>query len=329
MIAAFYTKFGHASDVLEVSSRDIDSPAAGEVEVLVHYSGVNPSDVKKRAGQRGDFPGEFVIPHSDGSGVIVAVGEGISEERIGQNVWLYETQHNRHWGTASELVNLPSAQAVDLPSAADLADGACLGIPAMTAHRCLTVAGDIQGLNVLVTGAQGRVGYYAVQMAIAMGAQVIATVGSDEDAEAIQALGASLVLNYRDPDIAQKIIGHLSGALLHRVVDVEFGHNLPRYLAAMADNSAIASYASMLEPTPALPFYDLMFKNISVHPIIVYSMPDAAKQAAVADITQMLEKEQLKHRVAKLFPLEDIVMAHETVEQGTRGCVLLEVHSHD
>ena len=329
MIAASYTKFGKASDVLEISQRDIEPPAPGEVEVLIHYSGVNPSDVKKRAGLRGAFTDEFIIPHSDGSGVIVAVGDDVSEERIGQNVWLYEAQHNRNWGTASELVNLPEGQAVKLPSATDLVEGACLGIPAMTAHCCLMIAGDIEGLNVLITGAMGRVGFHAVQIAVAMGARVFATVGSEDDIPEIQALGAELVLGYNDESYAQKIMDHLGGALLHRVVDVEFGVNLTQYLPAMADNSAIGCYASTQNPTPTIPFYDLMFKNISIHPIIIYSMPEAAKQDAIEYITQMLEKEQFTHRVAKLFPLENIVQAHEAVEQGERGCVLLELLSHD
>ena len=329
MIAAFYKEFGKASDVLEVSQRDIESPAPGEVEVLVHYSGVNPSDVKKRAGLRGEFPGEFVIPHSDGSGVIVAVGDGVSEERIGQNVWLYEAQHNRNWGTACELVNLPDTQAVKLPSATDLVEGACLGIPAMTAHRCLMIAGDIEGMNVLVTGAMGRVGFHAVQIAIAMGATVFATVRSDDDIAEVKALGAELVLNFDDETYPQQIIDHLGGALLHRVVDVEFGVNLSHYLPAMADNSAIGCYSSTKNPTPTIPFYDLMFKNISIHPIIIYSMPEAAKQDAIDYITQMLEKEQFTHRVSKLFSLQDIVQAPEAVEQGERGCVLLKLLSHD
>ena len=329
MIAASYNAFGSARDVLTVQTHEIAQPAAGEVEVLVQYSGINPSDVKKRAGQRGDFPGEFVIPHSDGSGVIVAVGEGVSEERIGQNVWMYEAQHNRNWGTAAELVNLPAAQAIKLPDICELSVGACLGIPAMTAHRCLTIHGDITDQAVLITGAQGRVGYYAVQMAVAMGARVIATVGSSDDAEAITQLGASLVLDYHNEHIADDIITHLGGAMLNLVVDVEFGTNLPRYLPAMADNSAISAYASMQKPNPNLPFYELMFKNISLHPIIVYSMPQAAKDLAISDITRLLEQQALKHRITQRFPLEEIVEAHQAVEQGTRGSVLLEVHSHD
>lgn len=329
MIAASYNAFGSARDVLTVQPHEIAQPAPGEVEVLVQYSGINPSDVKKRAGQRGDFPGEFVIPHSDGSGVIVAVGEGISEDRIGQNVWMYEAQHNRNWGTAAELINLPAAQAVKLPDICELSAGACLGIPAMTAHRCLTIHGDIKDQTVLITGAQGRVAYYAVQMAVAMGATVIATVGSMDDAEEITALGATLVLDYHSETIAGDIIAHLGGAKLDLVVDVEFGNNLPTYLAAMADNSAISAYASMKNPHPTLPFYELMFKNISLHPIIVYSMPQAAKELAVTDITRLLEQQALKHRITQLFPLEEIVEAHQALEQGVRGSILLEVHSHD
>lgn len=329
MIAASYNAFGSARDVLKVQPHEIAPPAPGEVEVLIQYSGINPSDVKKRAGQRGDFPGDFVIPHSDGSGVIVAVGDGVPEERIGQNVWLYEAQHNRNWGTAAELINLPEEQAVKLPDICELASGACLGIPAMTAHRCLTIHGDIEGQNVLITGAQGRVAYYAVQMAVAMGAQVIATVGSSDDAEEITDLGAALVLDYHDANIAKDIMQFLDGAKLDLVVDVEFGNNLPLYLPAMADNSSITAYASMKNPTPTLPFYELMFKNISLHPVIVYTMPQAAKQAAIKDITRLLEQQALKHRITQMFPLEETVEAHQAIEQGARGSVLLEVHSHD
>lgn len=320
--AAYYERFGAAADVLQVGEKTLLPPTQGEVQVQIHASSVNPSDVKKRAGLRGDFAHTFVIPHSDGAGVITAVGEGVSNDKIGQRVWLYEAQHNRTWGTVAQYINLPAQKAVPLPDMIGFAEGAAIGIPMMTAHRCLTYD-SIEGKTVLITGGQGRVGYYAIQLAKLFGADVVSTVSNDEGIDELLELGADVVVNYKNRDYSLEIEGARPGGI-DLVVDVEFGGNFKTYLPLLKNNSVIASYASSHNPTPELPFYDLMFKNIFLHPILVYSMPEKAKQEAIKDINRSLEQGKIKHRIAKEFKLENIVEAHQTVENSSvRGSVIV------
>jgi NADPH2:quinone reductase len=166
MRAAWFDSFGSAKDVLQVS--ELETPVAGPGEVLVWLttSGVNPSDVKKRAGS---FPNllddGFVIPNSDGAGIIEAVGDGVDAGRVGERVWIYQAQYGRRFGTAAEYVAIDARRAPKLPDAASVEIGACLGIPAMTAHRCVFADGDVANQTILVTGGAGRVGHYAVQWA--------------------------------------------------------------------------------------------------------------------------------------------------------------------
>ena len=321
--AAFYERFGAAADVLQLGERFLPSPAQGEVQVKVHASGVNPSDVKKRAGFRGGFEHDFVIPHSDGAGVVMAVGEGVAENRVGQRVWLYEAQYNRTWGAAAEYLNLSSERAALLPDTTSFSEGAAIGIPMMTAHRCLTSNGSVEDKTVLITGGQGRVGYYAVQLAKLFGADVISTVSNEAGVNELLELGADVVVNYKDADYPGEIKEARPDGI-DLVVDVEFGGNFKTYLPLLKDNSVIASYASSKQPNPELPFYDLMFKNIFLHPILVYSMPEAAKKQAIEAIHSFLEQGKIKHRIAKEFSLEDIARAHETVENSElRGSVVI------
>ena len=320
---AFYESFGAAADVLQVAERALEKPARGEVQVQLHASGINPSDIKKRAGLRGDFTHDFVIPHSDGAGIISDVGEGISKDRIGQRVWLYEAQHNRTWGTAAQSINLPTERVAPLPDITSFSEGAAIGIPMMTAHRCLTSYGSIGGKTVLITGGQGRVGYYAVQLAKLFGADVVTTVSNDEGVRELLELGADIAVNYKDSNYPATI-QEARPEGIDLVVDVEFGGNFKAYLPLLNNNSVIASYASSQEANPELPFYDLMFKNIFLHPILVYSMLEEAKTRAVKDINKVLDRGKIKHRIAKKFGLEEIAQAHQAVENSElRGSVVV------
>ncbi len=325
MKAAFYKSFGAAAEVLEFGDIKLGKPHADEVQLQLYSSGINPSDVKKRMGQRGEFTDEFVVPHSDGAGIITAVGSNVDPDRIGERVWVHSAQHERHWGTAATAANLPAQLASRLPDACSFAEGACIGIPMMTAHRCLTIGNDIAGKNVLVTGAQGRVGYYAIQIAKHYGAHVIATVGAKSGQEAARAIGADYVVSHRDDAFPEQIMEHLGGAHLHHVVDVEFGINLTKYLPALSDHAIVSSYASGVSPTPELPFYPLMFKNVSIHPVLVYSMPEQAIARAIEDINQMLEQKVIRFQQITEFTLEDIVKAHESIERGGRGHTVLNI----
>lgn len=327
MKAAWYESFGPAREVLAVGEREQPGPGSGEVLVRLAASGVNPSDVKKRMGSvpslLDDGP---VIPHSDGAGVIESVGEGVAADRIGERVWVYQAQHRRPSGTAAEFVALESRRAVPLPANTGFQVGACIGIPIMTAHRCVFADGPVAGKSVLVTGGAGRVGHYAVQWAAQAGARVIATASSDADAAACIAAGAGEVVNHRDENWAAQTVAANGGHQLDRVIDVEFGANLPAVLDLIRTSGTIVTYGSTLVTEPILPFYRMMFLDLLVRLVIVYDMPETAKEQAIRDITTALERDSLRHRVSHAVPLDDIVRSHELIEQGGfRGCVVVDI----
>lgn len=327
MRAASFAKFGPAADVLTVSEHETPSAGAGEVLVRLHTSGVNPSDVKKRAGS---FPNLLddgpVIPNSDGAGIIEAVGDGVDASRVGERVWVYQAQFARRSGTAAEYVALDDVRAVRLPDNASFEVGACLGIPAMTAHRCVFADGDVSGQTIVVTGAAGRVGYYAVQWASQAGATVIATASNEADSAACKAAGATHVVNHRRESFAEDILAANGGERVDRIIDLEFGANLPVWVATLKTSGTVAAYGSTVSPEPTLPFFQLMYMDMNIRFVIVYAMPESAKQQAVADISTALTNERLTHRIATTFPLEEIAAANELIEQGTiRGAVILTI----
>ncbi len=327
MKAIWYETPGVAREVLQFGDRVKPEPGPGEVLVRIRASAVNPSDVKKRAGaQPAGFVDGYVIPHSDGAGVIESVGEGVSGDRVGQRVWVYQAQFARHCGTCAQYVTLPSMLAASLPENTGYDIGACLGIPVMTAHRCVFSAGDLSGKNVLVTGASGRVGYYAVQWAKMAGARVIATAGSEERCRVAAKSGADEVLNYRNDHLVRDILGMTDQAGIDHIVEVEFGMNVGTSAAVIKNRGTVSTYSSSLAPEPAIPFYPLMFKNVSVNMVLVYNMPDAAKEQAVEDIHTALEQARLCHRIAGTWSLEETAKAHRAVEGGGMdGCAVIEI----
>jgi NADPH2:quinone reductase len=327
MYAAWFEKFGSASEVLQTGEFETPAPAAGEVLVRMHTSGVNPSDVKKRSGSYPNLLDDGpVIPNSDGAGLVAAVGDGVAAGRVGQRVWVYQAQFERRLGTAAEYVAIASERAPRLPDNAGFDIGACLGIPVMTAHRCVFSDGGVDGQRILVTGGGGRVGHYAVQWASQAGATVIATTSNETDADACINAGAAKVVNHRDDNLATAILDATGGEMIDRIVDVEFGANLEASLEVLRTGGIIATYSSMQEPQPTLPFFQMMVKDLTVRLILVYAMPESAKQFAIADIERALTANLLQHRIAREFPLEEIAQSNELVEQaGTRGAVVLRI----
>ena len=316
MKAAFYERNGPADEVLQVG--DVQMPAAGPGEVLVRVktSGVNPSDVKSRAGLRAKMSYPRVIPHSDGAGVIEAIGAGVDPARVGERVWLWNGQWQRPFGTAAEYIALPAFQAPHLPDAVPYEAGACLGIPAMTAHRCVFADGSVAGQTILVTGGAGAVGHYAIQLARWGGAKVIATVSGAEKAAHAQAAGADYVVNYKSEDVAQAVKDVTKGEGADRVIEVEFGGNLQTTLSCLKTNGVIATYASSAVMEPKLPFYPMMFQGITLRMVLVYILPEAARRQSIQDINQALVQGALAHAIAETYPLDHVAAAHKAVEDG-------------
>ncbi|UHL65628.1 NADPH:quinone reductase [Paralcaligenes sp. KSB-10] len=333
MKAAWYDDRGPARDVLQVGDLPKPSVQAGEVLVRIHASGINPSDTKSRSGA-GARPNVFprVIPHQDGAGVIEAVGEGVDAGRIGQRVWVYEAQLGRPFGCAADYTSVPAINAVALPATTSFEEGACLGVPALTAHYCVTADGPLEGKFVLVTGGAGAVGFYAVQFARHEGATVIATVRTEEQARVAREAGAQHILYRLKDDMVAgiaRITGVEDGRGIDRIVDVAFGANLDTSLKVLKTNGSIASYASDQTPVPALPFWQLIRLNATVRYVLVYAMSREAHAKAIAAVTDALAKRTLKHHIAARFALDRIIDAHEALESGqTVGKIIIAMDAN-
>ena len=327
MKAAFYERVGPAREVLQVGDLPDPEPAAGQVRVRLEWSGVNPSDVKSRLGLRSSvMPFARVIPHSDGMGVIDAVGDGVPRERLGQRVWTWNAAWGRPHGTACELVCLPQEQAVPLPDGVDGEVGACLGIPALTALHAVLMDGGVAGKTVLVAGGAGAVGHYAVQMASLFGAaRVIATVSTPEKAALAREAGADDVVLYRSEPLAARVAELTGGRGVDRIVEVDFGVNAAADLEMLRPGGDCVVYGSSATPL-ALPFFPLIVKNVQLRFFIVYHLTRDDRERAVGTLARLLRRGALQHRIAARLPLAEIAAAHEMVERGAAtGNVVLRI----
>jgi NADPH:quinone reductase len=322
--AAIYRRTGSAREVLEVVDLPLPQPEAGEVRVRLATAGVNPTDVRSRSGFRGRaLAFDHQVPGHDGAGIIDAVGDGVDGSRLGQRVWVYHAALGRPGGTAAEAVTLPTDQAVPLPPHIDFAQAAGLGIPFMTAHRCLFADGDLDGDSVLVAGGAGAVGNAAIQLAKRAGARVATTVSSDAKAELARAAGADLVV-HRDADDAARQIRSLAASGVRRVVEVALAPNLALDLAVAATNAAIAVFGT--EPSLAeLPIHELVAKDVTLRFVLVYLTPPDAIARALAAIGDALEDGALLPLPTRQFALDDIADAHEAVESSAVGKVVVRI----
>jgi NADPH2:quinone reductase len=338
MRAIVYTETG-APDVMKISERPEPEPSSGEVLVRVAVSGVNPTDWKAR---RGDGPGQRlaspeVVPNQDGAGTVVAVGANVDPARVGQRVWMWEAAWQRADGTAQELVALPGSQAVAMPDDASFDLGASLGIPALTAHRCLTVGaegpatlgpGTLGGQKVLVAGGAGAVGHAAIELAVWSGATVITTVSSSEKAELAAAAGAHHVVNYRTEDAAQAV-RRVAPDGIDVIVEVAAGANAALDASVLGPNGTVAIYASDPEDV-TIQAGSAMRRNTRYQFVLVYTVSAQVKRQAVGDVQDAVAAGALRvgeeaglplHR----FPLERTPDAHVAVESDAVGKVLIDV----
>jgi NADPH2:quinone reductase len=326
MHAVWYDRQGPANEVLTYGELPTPEPGTYEVRVRLEAAGVNPSDTYRRRGPMPAMEYPRVITASDGAGVVDSVGPMVPQTWVGKRVWLYNGQRNGRWmGTAAEYIALNADLVTELPDHVSFAEGATLGVPCMTAHYCVFVAGPVQGRTVLVTGGAGAVGHYAVQLAAWAGATVIATVSSDAKAEHARRGGAAHVINYRQDDVPARVRELTSGAGVDHVVDVDFGGNLAATLGSVRANGSVAVYASNGDRTPRLPVGELMQRNVTLYPMALPGTPHAARQRAQRDIAQWIATGQRVLSVAARFPLRETAAAHVAVEQGGKaGTVIVE-----
>ncbi len=322
MKAALYDRYGTARDVLRVEEIERPEPGPGEVRVRVEVSGINPTDWKSRTGATPRPIDGFQIPHHDGAGVIDKVGDGVDQARIGERVWLWMAAAGRRWGTAAQWSVLPERQAVRLPEGTPAELGASLGVPAMTAHRCLFSDGPLDGKTVLVAGGAGAVGHFAIELAKHAGATVITTVSGPEKADLATRAGADYVVNYRDADAADQI--RSLAPPVDRVIELALGANLQLDLAVTRPHAHIVTYAA--EPAdPVLPVRACMTANVTLRFVLLYGIPPAAFDQAARDITTALAGGKLTGLPVTRFALDDIAAAQDAVEAGALGKVLIDL----
>ena len=319
MRAALYDRTGPSAEVLRVTDIDRPEPGPGEVLVKISCSGVNPTDWKSRSGATARPIDGFQIPHQDGAGVIDAVGDGVDPGRAGQRVWLWMAAAGRRWGTAAEWTVVPANRAVPLPGNASFELGASLGVPAMTAHRCLLADGPVDGKTVLVAGGAGAVGHYAIELAKFHGARVVTTVSGPEKAELARSAGADLVVNYREPSAAQEIKAF---GPVDRVIEVALGANLQLDLAVLKPGHVIVTYAAD-GPDPVLPVRACMTANVVLRFVLLYGVPVEALEQAAADITAAAAAGALTELPVHTYRLDEIAAAQDAVQNGTVGKVLV------
>jgi NADPH2:quinone reductase len=328
MKAAWYERQGNPESVLVVGEMAAPEAGSGEVRIRVAASGINPGDVKKRQDAFGvGMPFPRVIPHSDGAGVIDQVGEGVPESRLGERVWCFGAQSYRPFGTAAEYVVVPAAQAVRLPDGVSFEQGACLGIPGITAHRAVHVGGSVEGRRVLVQGGAGAVGQCAAALAARAGASVIATVRSERDEAVARRAGAHHVINtsgHGTEGIIGLVRAHTPEGVDH-IVEVAFDRNVWIDEPLLQLDGSIAAYATG-DPTPAIPFWLLLFKNIRLFFLGSDDFPAEAKLAAARALNDALESGWPGFEIGARFSLESIAEAHEAVEKRTvTGHVVLSI----
>jgi NADPH2:quinone reductase len=321
MLAAWYERPGPSGQVLEVGQMADPEPGPGEVRVAIRLSGINPGDTKKRGNWVGSgMPFPRVIPHSDGAGIIDAVGQDVDPSRVGERVWVYGAQSYRPFGTAAQLTVVPHELAVELPTEVTDEVGACLGIPGITAHRAVFADGSVRGHTVLVQGVLGAVGSMAAQLAAWDGANVIGTVRRTADLDHA-ALDHVVALDQPDPAAA---IRELAPAGVDRIVEVSFSDNADLDLAVAANDAVIAAYATR-DARPTFPFWPMLFANLTIRLLGSDDFPAAAKRQAAVDLTTAARDGALTVPTADPLPLAQIAGAHDRVDAGTRQRILVAV----
>jgi len=322
MRAAYYESNGTARDVLRVGEVETPQAGPGEVRVKLATSGVNPSDVKSRQGTVRKIAWPRVIPQSDGAGVIDQVGDGVPQARLGERVWIWNGQWKRAFGTAAEYIALPSAQAVSLPERVSFAEGACLGIPAMTAYHAVALAAAQKGTVLLVSGGAGAVSQYVIQFAKAAGATVLTTISSPEKAEAARAAGADHAIDYKREDVGARVMEITGKRGVDALIEMDLSANAKLIPAVLRPKGSVIVYGT--GPEALIPAAFCLVNAIRLQFFLVYELDAGERERTIAAIQRALSDGRLINRVARpTYALADIVAAHEAVERGSIGNVIV------
>jgi NADPH2:quinone reductase len=326
MLAGWYDSCGPADDVIKVGQAPDPTPGPGEVLVRLKASGINPSDYKRRGNTRAAMEFPRVIPHSDGAGLIAAVGEGVSGFKPGDRVWTFHAQWRRANGTAAEYVTLPAELVQPLPANVSFEEGACLGIPAMTGHRCVFAGGPVEGKTVYVPAAAGRVGAYAIQFAKLGGARVIASAGGAAKLDVARGLGADLVLDRSEGNLANRLLAETGGRGVDRIIEIDLPGNIAFNEAVLADGGSIAVYGASPKPQAVLTLSPRRARNFDLQVVFVYTLAPPLAQSTSEAVTRAAGDGKLIHRIADVIPLRELARAHREAEsQSGSGHMIVAI----
>ena len=324
MRAAFYVKQGPAREVLQVGEQPTPEPGPGEVRVHLKTSGANPSDWKSRSGRTAPMLAPLIIPHSDGAGDIDSVGPGVAD-RVGERVWIWNGQWRRSHGTAAEYIVLPSVQAVPLPANIGYAEGACFGIPALTAVQAVRLAELSPASTVMIVGGAGSVGHYAIQFAKMRGARIITTVSGPEKAAHARRAGADEVINYRTENVSQRVKALTDGRGVDALIELDLSTNGKDYPNILRPHATVVVYG-MSSNEATLPTLWLMRNSITLRLFLVYDLSAADREACLSELSALLQSNRLIHTVGRRLPLGEIALAHELSERGeVVGNIVLDI----
>jgi NADPH2:quinone reductase len=314
MRATYYERNGSAREVLHFGEMEMPNAGPGEVRVRLATSGVNPSDVKARQGTIRKIAFPRVIPQSDGAGVIDAVGRGVPADRIGERVWVWNGQWKRPFGTGAEYIVVRAAQAVPLPAAISFEAGACMGIPALTARHAVALSGAGPGTTVLISGGAGAVAHYAIQLAKLRGATVLTTVSSEAKAKLAREAGADHTIDYKREDVGSRVMELTGKRGVDCVLEMDLSANAKHIPAVIRQHGNVVVYGTGFEAT--IPAGFCLINGITLKFFLIYEISEAERDAAIAEITKLLQQNRLLHNVVETYPLEQSVAAHEAVESG-------------
>ena len=324
MRAVWYERQGPAREVLQFA--DVVCPTVGHGEVLVEIaaSGVNPHDIKSRSGWTArPMAHPRIIPHSDGAGTIIAVGDGVSPKRVGERVWLFRADRRAGYGAAAQFAVIAAMHAVTLLDSVSFEVGAGIGVPALTAYAAVFTGGPVTGRTVLVQGGAGAVASYAIQFARWNGARVIATASTEEKAAIAREFGADHVIDYRREEVVTRVKSLTDGKGVDRIIEVDLGANLSTDVEIVAPHAIIASYSSSRVREPVLPYYLLAPNDITIRFVQGMILTEECRADVARLITELMRRNTLTHPKTIAFDFADCAAAHEAVESGVVGKVIV------
>jgi NADPH:quinone reductase len=313
-------------EALKPAERPVPAPARGELLIEVHAAGVNRPDVLQRMGKYDPPPGASDIPGLEVAGVVVALGEGVTDWSVGDKVCALLAG-----GGYAQYAAVPAAQCLPVPEGLSMVEASVLPETFFTVWSNVFDRGRLKaGETFLVHGGSSGIGTTAIPLAKAFGAKVFTTAGSAEKCAACVELGADRAINYKDEDFVEVIKAETGGKGVDVVLDMVGGDYIARTVSVMAVEGRHVSIAFLQSPKVALNFFPIMTKRLTLTGSTLRARPVADKKAIADQLREkvwpLLSSRKIEPRIYKVFPFEDAAGAHALMESSQHiGKIALKV----